>query len=316
MPYKKIIFYLLISSLLISSLEITLKIAGNTFHPVQLTFLRFIIGGLALFIPSVISMRKKNIRPRLNDWMLLALNGFVVVTVSMILFQLAVDHAKASTVAVIFSCNPVFTLLFSYLFLKEKLTRLTLLSVVLSMAGLLVIVNPVNLNEPLGLTFALFSAIAFSVYSMISRLVSTRTGLNGLSVTGFTLLIGSLELLGLMLLTHFQSAAAFLSRVPGLDAFASIPIWSGIAWENVPLLLLAGIGNSAAAFVMYFLIMELSNVSMASIPFFIKPGLAPLLSFLILSEQLTMHLIIGIVIILVGSLLTIYSNWSRSNKRL
>lgn len=313
MPYKKIITYILVASLLISSLEITLKIAGNTFHPVQLTFLRFIIGGLALLLPSLISMRKNNIRPVLKDWTLLALNGFMVVVISMILFQLAVDHAKASTVAVLFSCNPVFTLLLSYLFLQEKLSKLTLLSIVLSSIGLLVIVNPANLNEPLGMTFALLSAIAFSVYSMISRLVSIRTGLSGLAVTGFTLLIGSIELLGLMLLTHLQPLAAVLAGVPGLETFVHIPVWAGIAWDNVPLLLLAGIGNSAAAFALYFLIMELSNVSVASIPFFIKPGLAPLLSFLILSENITVHLIIGIVIILAGSLLVIYSNRTRAH---
>ncbi|MBY9079072.1 EamA family transporter [Paenibacillus sp. HN-1] len=308
MPYKKIIAYILAASLLISSLEITLKIAGNTFHPVQLTFLRFIIGGLALLLPSLISMRKNNIRPALKDWTLLALNGFMVVVISMILFQLAVDHAKASTVAVLFSCNPVFTLLLSYLFLQEKLSKLTLLSIILSSIGLLVIVNPANLNEPLGMTFALLSAVAFSVYSIISRLVSIRTGLSGLAVTGFTLLIGSIELLALMLLTHLQPLAAVFSGVPGLETFVHIPIWAGIAWDYVPLLLLAGIGNSAAAFALYFLIMELSNVSLASIPFFIKPGLAPLLSFLILSENITVHLIIGIVIILAGSLLIIYSN--------
>ncbi|MNV72503.1 EamA-like transporter family protein [compost metagenome] len=116
-----------------------------------------------------------------------------------------------------------------------------------------------------------------------------------------------------MLLTHLQPLAAVLSGVPGLETFVHIPVWAGIAWDNIPLLLLAGIGNSAAAFALYFLIMELSNVSVASIPFFIKPGLAPLLSFLILSENITIHLIIGIVIILAGSLLVIYSNRTRAH---
>ncbi|MGN7286063.1 DMT family transporter [Shouchella rhizosphaerae] len=312
MPYKKVIAYLIVASLLISSLEITLKIAGNDFHPVQLTFLRFAIGGLALLVPSFNFMRKNNISLDPRAWSLLALNGFIVVVISMILFQLAVDHAKASTVAVLFSCNPVFTLLFSYLFLKEKLSKLTLLSILLSSIGLLVIVNPANLNEPLGITFALLSAVAFAVYSMVSRLVSTRTGLSGLAVTGFTLLIGSVELLVLMLLTHVQPLATVLLGVPGMETFVHIPLWTGIGWDNVALLLLAGIGNSAAAFAMYFLIMELSNVSVASIPFFVKPGLAPLLSFLILSEQITVRLIIGIVIILTGSLLIIYSNRPRT----
>ncbi|WP_044482010.1 DMT family transporter [Paenibacillus antibioticophila] len=312
MPYKKVITYLIVASLLISSLEITLKIAGNDFHPVQLTFLRFAIGGLALLVPSLSSMRKNNISLDQRAWSLLALNGFMVVVISMILFQLAVDHAKASTVAVLFSCNPVFTLLLSYLFLKEKLSKLTLLSIVLSSIGLFVIVNPADLNEPLGITFALLSAVAFAVYSMISRLVSTRTGLSGLAVTGFTLLIGSAELLALMLLTHVQPLAAVFSGVPGMETFVHIPLWTGVAWDNVALLLLAGIGNSAAAFAIYFLIMELSNVSVASIPFFIKPGLAPLLSFLILSEQITVRLIIGIVIILTGSLLIIYSSRPRT----
>ncbi|MCO7176964.1 DMT family transporter [Sporolactobacillus kofuensis] len=277
----------------------------------QITFLRFIIGGLVLLPAALISMHKKNIILRSKDWVLLSVNGFVVVVIGMILFQLAVDHAKASTVAVLFSCNPVFTLVFSFLLLKEKLSKLTLISIILSIIGLLVIVNPANLTEPLGITFSLLSAVAFSIYSMISRWVSIRTGLDGLAITGFSLLIGSLELLALMLLTYLQPIVNAFSGVPALREFSDIPILAGISWGNVPLLLLAGVGNSAAAFALYFMIIESSNVSMASIPFFIKPGLAPLLAFLILSEKITVNLIAGILILLAGSLLTIYSNRTR-----
>lgn len=314
MPYKKIILYIIAASLLISSLEIMLKIAANTFNPVQLTFLRFGIGGLALLPPSLLSMRKKKISLSLKNWGLLALNGFVVVVVSMILFQLAVEHAKASTVAVLFSCNPVFTLLLAFIFLKEKLSRLTLYSVICSIIGLLVIVNPAKLNEPYGITLALLSAFTFAIYSMISRWAGIRSGLGGLAVTGFSLLLGSVELLLLMLLTHLPAVEAAMSGLPGVQTFQHIPIFAGLAWSNIPLLLLAGVGNSAAAFALYFLIMELSNISMATIPFFIKPALAPLLSFLILSEKLTVNLIAGVVIVLAGSFMNAYGNRTRPSR--
>lgn len=48
------------------------------------------------------------------------LTGFLCVVVSMTLFQLAVVYDKASTVAVLFSCNPIFAILFALLILREK----------------------------------------------------------------------------------------------------------------------------------------------------------------------------------------------------
>lgn len=54
--------------------------------------------------------------------------------------------------------------------------------------------------------------------------------------------------------------------------------------------------------------MELDGVSIASLVFFIKPALAPILAMILIHEKMTLSMIIGIVIILLGSVVTFISN--------
>jgi drug/metabolite transporter (DMT)-like permease len=57
----------------------------------------------------------------------------------------------------------------------------------------------------------------------------------------------------------------------------------------------------------YFLAMEVSSAATASIVFFIKPALAPILALIILHEQITLTKGIGILMILIGSLISLLS---------
>ena len=50
------------------------------------------------------------------------------------------------------------------------------------------------------------------------------------------------------------------------------------------------------------------SVSTASLVFFIKPGLAPILAALILHEQILWTTVVGIVVILIGSVVTFVGN--------
>lgn len=85
------LLYVIISTFLFSSMEIALKIAGGTFNPVQLNFIRFLLGGL-LLLPFTLNKLKKDGR-RLNsrDIRAFALTGFSCVVVSMTLYQLAIQ---------------------------------------------------------------------------------------------------------------------------------------------------------------------------------------------------------------------------------
>lgn len=65
---------------------------------------------------------------------------------------------------------------------------------------------------------------------------------------------------------------------------------------------------TGGGFAFYFLAMERSDVSTASLVFFIKPGLAPILAAVLIHEKILTNTIVGIVIILIGSVITFMGN--------
>ena len=77
--------YIVIPMFLFSSMEIALKIAGGQFNPVELNFIRFLIGGLALSPFAVLHLKKNGIKMSAYDLGRCALTGFVIVVVSMTL---------------------------------------------------------------------------------------------------------------------------------------------------------------------------------------------------------------------------------------
>ena len=74
----------------------------------QITCLRFLIGGILLIPFALRSMKKKGAAFTRADAGFFALTGFLCVAFSMVLYQMAVTYTKASVVAIIFSCNPIF----------------------------------------------------------------------------------------------------------------------------------------------------------------------------------------------------------------
>ncbi len=288
-------------------MEIALKMAGSAFNPIQLNLIRFMIGAIVLLPFAVRALKQTGRKLVAADWRLFMITGLACVIVSMSLYQLAITVDQASTVAVLFSSNPVFALIFSYLILHERLGRSNLISVVISVIGLLIIVNPTHLTNGLGLVLAIGSAITFGLYSIISRYGSVKRGLNGLTMTCFTFFAGAFELLILAWISKIPAVAGGL-RAIGLRQFAAIPILVNVNLNYFWLLFFIGVCVTGGGFGFYFLAMEKTDVSTASLVFFIKPGLAPILAALILHERIVPATIVGIVVILIGSVVTFVGN--------
>ena len=68
---------------------------------------------------------------------------------------------------------PLLAVLLSGLILKEKITRVKLVAVFLGFLGVVVILNPLNIEITLTLLLPLFSAINFALYAVLTRKVAS-----------------------------------------------------------------------------------------------------------------------------------------------
>lgn len=306
---KKGYLYILITTIFFSTMEIMLKITAGGFRPLQITVLRFSIGALVLLPFALRHLKRKNCRLNSKDLLYLALTGFCCVVISMVVYQMAVLYSDASIVAILFSCNPVFVMILAAVVLKEKVYKYSIVSILVSLTGMMVTIDPFHAKgSATGTILSVLAAITFALYSVMGKKHSARYG--SVVTTCFSFIFGAAELFVLVLLTKTAWFGGFLTDI-GLGVFANTPIFAGITADLLPSLLYIGVGVTGLGFAFYFMAMEATSAITTSLVFFIKPALAPVLAFLILQEPLTSTKIAGIVLILIGSMITFIPGWKR-----
>ena len=128
-------------------MEIALKEVSGSFHPLQMTFTRFLAGGLFLIPFAVRTLKKKKASLIWKDLPGFLLLGFVGMVLSMSIYQMSVKEVPASVVAVFVQQQSDFLLL-SWLFfmLKEPIRRNQIAALLLEIGGILAIINPFHIS--------------------------------------------------------------------------------------------------------------------------------------------------------------------------
>lgn len=286
--------YIVLAGLLFSTAEIAGKVAAVGINPYQLTFLRFLIGAIILLPFARKEFVKRKIKFNKKELLFFLMLGFISIVISMSLFQFAVIYTKASTVAIVFSANPVFTIPFACIILKEKINKKTIYALIISLTGVSFILNPFKLNmngDFAGIVLAIASAIIFSLYSVLGKKKIEKYG--GLAFNCITFICGDAILLLAMIIFK-------------------IPIIEGINIWNITKILYMGVFVTGLGYLFYFLSMEHVTASKSSTVFFIKPVLASILASIILGEKIKLNSFIGIMCILFSSYLIISSNKNKS----
>ena len=295
--------YIVLCAVIFSTMEVMLKTVHGVFAPMQITCLRFLIGGLLLVPFALRSMKKKGAAFTRADAGFFALTGFLCVAFSMVLYQMAVTYTKASVVAIIFSCNPIFVTVLAYFLLREEIHRNHLIALALELLAVLIIIDPLHASlDPTGALLAIASALVFSFYSVVGKKRTPRFG--GIAVTCLSFLFGATELT-LLLLFGRTAAGASLYGALGLKIFIDVPLFENIPLSALPALLYICCINSAAGFVCHMMAMEKTSAQEASLIFFLKPIIAPIFALIFLKEEIPLNMIVGIVCFLAGSLCAI-----------
>lgn len=302
--------YIALSTILFSTMEVALKLLSGQFNPIQMNFLRFFIGSVILLPIAIKNLKSRHLILNKNDFKFFMLTGFICVVVSMSLYQLSILYNEASIVAILFSCNPIFVIPLAHFMLGEKIYKHTIASLIISLIGIVFILNPFRLTGSiLGMVLIFLSAGFFALYGVVSTKQSSRYG--GIVCSCFSFLIGSAEMLILILISKIPTVASALTQA-GLKSFANIPIVRGITLTNIPSLIFIGVFITGLGYSFYFLAMEKTSVATSSIVFYLKPALAPILSLIILKEALGINTLIGIGLILLSSFITLLFNSIKS----
>ena len=295
--------FIVLCAVIFSTMEVMLKTVHGVFAPMQITCLRFLVGGVLLIPFAMRSIRKKNAVLTRKDLGFFACAGFLCVVIAMSLYQMSVTYTRASIVAVIFSCNPIFVTMLAHFLLHEEIHKNHVIALILELTAALIIIDPIHASlDPTGALLAILSAAMFSFYSVFGKKRTPRFG--GIAVTCLSFLFGATELVALLLFGR-TAAGASLYGALGLKIFIDVPLFENIPLSALPALLYICCINSAAGFVCHMMAMEKTSAQEASLIFFLKPIFAPIFALIFLKEEIPLNMIVGIVCFLAGSLCAI-----------
>lgn len=304
---KKGILSLVMATILFSSMEVALKLFDGGLNSIQLNFLRFFSGAFILMPFSISHFRKKGYHLTWRDFLEFILMGFLCIVVSMSLYIMSVPYIPAFKLAVLFCSNTFVSIFLASLFLNEKIGRLGGLALVITFVGMMAIIDPLHFGGDIkGVVICLTSAVSFSLYGIFCKVYTKDKPFGGGEMTSFVFLLGALELLVLILISEIPQVSDFLSSI-GLGIISDIHVFRGLRLDILPMLLYIIFGVTGAGFATYFVAMDTLSVSMASLVFFIKPVLAPVMAYFVLGEVISAQNIVGICIILVGSAILFFS---------
>lgn len=264
---------------------ISTKVLLRSFQPVEILFIRFIIGFLIL---CLICPHRLKTKAGQNKYFILA--GLLGITFYYLLENIALVYTQATNVGVIISVAPFFTGIFAKVFLKEgKISLNFILGFLLAIGGIALLSYQGNVAlhiNPLGDILALLAAIMWAAYSTVTRKISTF-GYSSILVTRKTFQYGIIFMIPAMLLMNYH---------PNYLALKDPVILGNM--------LFLGIDASALCFVTWNISVRLLGSTRTSIYIYLVPVITTVTSILILHESVTKLSIVGMLCTIMGLLLS------------
>lgn len=267
--------------LLWGSTYAAIKMALTDYTPLDLATLRFIFAsiGLAVFA-SVRGLRLPALRD-LPFFMALALTGFIG-------YQLLLNYGELTTSAGIsgfmVSLTPIFTLLLSSFFFKEKITLFKCIGTLIALIGVWFISeNPHgHASFNIGICLLVLAALSLSSFFILQKSITGRY--TSLETTCYAVWIATIMFIAI--------------NTPQATIHAVIAHHGRSLWLAAYL----GIMCTSIAYWLWAYTLCQIEVSKASIGTYTVPFISTLLSYYVLHEQYSVNFILGGVCIIIGVL--------------
>ena len=255
----------------------TRPLLNMDFTPMQLSAVRALVGAVCAVIYCLV----KNpglLKIRLKDMWIFIGTGLVSFTFMNIFYYMTQKLCSLSTAAVLLYTSPIFVMILSALFFKEKITALKIFALILATAGCALVSGIGAADFTLtGFLTGIGSGLAYALYSIFSRFGLKRY--DSVTITAYT----------------FITAAAV--TVPVCNP---VKVSELIVQNPKSLLLMLGLGTIAAfvPFLCYTKGLETIATGKAAIIVTMEPVVASLLGIFVFKEALSPSGFAGILLVL------------------
>jgi drug/metabolite transporter (DMT)-like permease len=175
---------LVLTYLFFSVMELTAKELGQSFNPFQIVFARY----LSQLIILIIIFNKKSILHLKSQYPLLQiLRGTLLLVTTCFMFSGLAYLPFAENIA-IYMIGPVITTILAFFILKEKISFLQIIVVIVGLIGAIIIADPNSQSFNLAIIFPFLAALCFAFFTISTKFLnssdSNQTTLLFTAITG------------------------------------------------------------------------------------------------------------------------------------
>lgn len=265
------------------------RVGVPEFGSLAFASLRVILAGLTMLV--FVLLKKKNRQGIRENWKVLTLVGLFSAAIPFVLFSLSARSVNAGVLAVLNASVPMMSGFIASTFFKDRLSKKQILGLVIGVVGVIILMSENLFGEqaatsgsglwPMG--YALLACVGYAVGANITR--NYLDNVSPVAITAGSLIIGSVIMLPVALYEFPYGKSISL-----------------MAWVSV---ICIGVFSTAIALIfMNQLIKSIGPMRATSITLVI-PIFAIILGYLLLGEALDTPAIIGSVVILFGTYLSL-----------
>lgn len=259
----------------------------------SIVFYRALIGALFIIIFSMIIKRKYDLK-KIKDNLLLIIFSGMSMGFCWALWFMSMEVTSVSVATICYNTAPIFMVIMSPILFKEKLTIKSILCITLSMIGIVLVSDIINvgfnISELKGVLYGLISAIFYALVVCLSKSMKDISAYDKVTCQFITVAII------FFFIVFFNKNDSF--------AFGTT--------DNLPLaifsFLLITILITGYLYVIYYDCIDRLPAQTIAILTYIDPLVAVVLSILILHESLSLLKAIGALLILFSSIISELGN--------
>jgi len=265
---------------------VAFKLANESFGPITIVFFRlfvsiFFLFGFALLFKRLMKIQKK-------DQKLFLLLAIVEPFFYFLGESYGLTMVTATVGAVIIATIPLIAPFAAYIIYKERLTRMNRIGLVVSFGGVLMVILTKNQGlsaNPLGILLLFVAVISAVSYSMIVKRLAKDY--NPITITAYQSLYGLPMFIPLFLITD----------LPDLDIGAATT-------TSILAVTYLGVFGSGICFILFTIGIRELGAAKANIFANLVPVVAAILSFFLLKESMPLLKILGILVAILGLLMS------------